>query len=68
MLRDMVSFDYHLECHMWYGNIDKGRNLKECYINNLFEDEETGILSKNFWQTVKAKRRDQAGIPPLQKW
>ena len=36
------------------------------YINSLFEDEETGKPSKNFWKTIKAKRRDQVGIPPLQ--
>ena len=36
------------------------------YINSPFEDEETGKPSKNFWKTIKAKRRDQVGIPPLQ--
>ena len=36
------------------------------YINSLFEDEEIVKPSKNFWKTIKAKRRDQVGIPPLQ--
>ena len=35
------------------------------YINSLFEDQETHRPSKRFYKTLKAKRRDQVGIPPL---
>ena len=37
------------------------------YINSLFEDQESHKPSKRFWKTIKAKRRDQVGIPPLRK-
>ena len=33
-------------------------------MNSLFEDENLG---KKFWKTIKAKRRDQVGVPPLMK-
>ena len=35
------------------------------YINSLFEDQETRKPSKRFYKTLKAKRRDHVGIPPL---
>ena len=35
------------------------------YINSLFETD--GIPGKRFWSSIKAKRRDQVGVPPLRK-
>ena len=35
------------------------------YINSFFEEEETSKLSKRFWKTIKSKRKDQVGVPPL---
>ena len=37
------------------------------YMNSLFEDENLGKPYKKFWKAIKAKRRDQAGVPPLMK-
>ena len=34
------------------------------YINSLFEDD-FGKPSKRLWQSIKAKKRDQIGVPPL---
>ena len=34
------------------------------YINSLFEDD-SGKPSKKLWKSIKAKKRDQVGVPPL---
>ena len=36
------------------------------YTNSLFEDE-TGHPGKSFFKMLKAKRRDQVGVPPLRR-
>ena len=43
------------------------KNAYNKYINSLFEDEDTNKPSKRFWKTIKAKRKDQVGIPPLRR-
>ena len=35
------------------------------YINSIFEDQETHRPSKRFFKALKAKRKDQVGVPPL---
>ena len=37
----------------------------DSYMNSLFEDDETMKPSKKFWKSLKAKKKDQVGIPPL---
>ena len=34
-------------------------------MNYVPADENTQRPTKNFWKTIKAKQKDQVGIPPL---
>ena len=55
-------------CHNLQGKIKEEIKISYYqYMNSLFEDENLGKPSKKFWKTIKAKRRDQVGVPPLMK-